>query len=299
MATALCISTGAPLAQDLALPADAERSFATTQDPGVYLLPVGPWRAGEGLPTRRIEGAVRVEAWRIDGTGLTPFQLVQPLRDALVAAGYDIVLDCAARTCGGFDFRFATTVLPAPEMFVDLARYHFVSALAPQGAISLLASRDSGKAYVQIIRAGGAASGGDTSADAPPAPPARKGDIIAALESAGHVILDDLVFQTGAAALGDDRVASLDALAAYLQDNPARRVLFVGHTDAVGSLEGNQALSRRRAQAAVAYLRDRHAIPDSQIGAAGVGYLSPVASNLTEAGREANRRVEAVLISTE
>jgi OOP family OmpA-OmpF porin len=31
----------------------------------------------------------------------------------------------------------------------------------------------------------------------------------------------------------------------------------------------------------------------------GVGFLAPRASNLTEEGRNANRRVEAVLISTE
>jgi OOP family OmpA-OmpF porin len=40
-------------------------------------------------------------------------------------------------------------------------------------------------------------------------------------------------------------------------------------------------------------------VSEAQVASDGVGYLSPVASNLTAAGREANRRVEAVLISTE
>jgi outer membrane protein OmpA-like peptidoglycan-associated protein len=34
-----------------------------------------------------------------------------------------------------------------------------------------------------------------------------------------------------------------------------------------------------------------------QLKAEGVGYLAPIASNLTEAGRQANRRVEVVLLS--
>jgi|GEM_PF-4481807 len=30
-----------------------------------------------------------------------------------------------------------------------------------------------------------------------------------------------------------------------------------------------------------------------------MGYLAPIASNLTDAGREANRRVEVIMLSTE
>jgi len=42
--------------------------------------------------------------------------------------------------------------------------------------------------------------------------------------------------------------------------------------------------------------RARHA---AQMEAEGMGYLSPVVSNLTDKGRETNRRVEVVLLSTE
>ena len=93
--------------------------------------------------------------------------------------------------------------------------------------------------------------------------------------------------------------AILDQLAAYLKARPDRVIVFVGHTDATGSLAANQALSLRRATSAVDYLRDRHGITRAQISADGVGYLSPIATNLTEEGRIKNRRVEAVLISTE
>jgi OOP family OmpA-OmpF porin len=118
------------------------------------------------------------------------------------------------------------------------------------------------------------------------------------LEDLGHVVLSDLDFVSGAVSLGNGPLASLDAVAAYLIANPSRQITFVGHTDATGPLDVNIALSRRRADAARSYVVAR-GVPADQVAADGVGFLSPRASNLTPAGREANRRVEAVLISTQ
>jgi OOP family OmpA-OmpF porin len=128
--------------------------------------------------------------------------------------------------------------------------------------------------------------------------PADAGDIVAQLETAGHVVLADLDFASGSASLGDGPVQSLDAMVAYLLANPTRQITFVGHTDATGSLAANVALSRRRAEAAQAYIVSR-GVPAGQVAADGVGFLAPRATNLTAEGREANRRVEAVLISVE
>ncbi|MGH1412064.1 MAG: OmpA family protein [Pelagimonas sp.] len=292
---------GSPvLAQDLALPKGAKMTREVAQSKGAYALPIGPWTEEGGLPSRRIEGAVNVQSWRIDATGLTSLQLLTPLRDQLREGGFDIEFDCISAACGGFDFRFQTFVLPGPDMYVSLTDYHFIAATGPKGqAISLLASKDQRAGYVQIIRAGDTIGSVRATAKPVAAAVVTNSDFASQLEQTGHAILSDLVFQTGSSSLGDGSAESLDAIADYLTSNPSRRILFVGHTDAVGSLEGNQALSRKRASAAVTYLRDRHNIPAEQIGADGVGYLSPVASNLTPEGRKANRRIEAVLISTE
>lgn len=288
------------LAQDLSLPQGAVLTREIVQNQGAYPLPVGPWTSDTGAKTRRIEGSVRAQSWRIDGAGLTPLQLIVPLRAQLRDDGFDIELDCIAADCGGFDFRFETFVLPAPDMFVDLTDFHFISATGPAGqAVSILASKDKNAGFVQIIRAGDA--GGIVQATAPrlrPAGTAAVG-IAAQLETQGRAVLADLEFQTGSASLGEGKFTSLEDIADYLQNNPERRVVFVGHTDAVGSLEGNQALSRKRAAAAVSYLQTRHSIPAAQIGADGVGYLAPIASNLSSEGRESNRRVEAILVSTD
>ena len=92
---------------------------------------------------------------------------------------------------------------------------------------------------------------------------------------------------------------SLQALAAFLRADPARRVTLVGHTDTVGALDRNIALSKRRAASVLERLVSAHGVPRAQIAAEGMGYLAPIASNLTPEGREANRRVEVVLLNTE
>lgn len=302
LALGLVLVAGSAAAVELTLPRGAQKSFGTVQSPGAYSMPTGPWKNGY-LPVERVEGRIEVAAWHLPDSDETPFQLAQPLRDSLVEEGFEILLDCRARACGGFDFRFATLVLPAPEMFVDLSDYHFISAMSDkEGAVTILTSRDARAGYIQIIRAGGSVGEIRPSAPVDPVPvvPAQpRDDIIQSLESSGHVILRDLLFRSGSTALGEGRIATLDAIAAYLAANPSRQILFVGHTDATGSLEANRRVSLRRAEAAMSYLRDRHDTRAAQIGAEGVGYLAPVASNLTPEGREANRRVEAVLISTE
>lgn len=295
-------------AAELSLPTGAQRTAEVARDAGSYRMPTGPWADGF-LPTETLEGRVTRDGWRIDGQGLTTLQILAPMRAALEEQGYEIVFECEAWTCGGFDFRFATEILAAPAIYVDIADYRFVSAKTPDGsaAVSLLVSRSDSAAYVQIIRVGQAAEAAQTRADAArpapaaaPAPvPADPGDIASSLEIAGHAVLGDLTFESGSASLGEGPYASLDALAAYLAANPSRQIMFVGHTDATGSLDGNIALSRRRAQSVVTYMTGTLGTDAGQLSAQGVGYLSPVASSLTQEGRDRNRRVEAVLISTE
>ena len=84
-----------------------------------------------------------------------------------------------------------------------------------------------------------------------------------------------------------------------LKAEPDLRVALVGHTDAVGSLDANTALSRRRAEAVRDRLVQSYDVAPGRVEAQGAGYLAPRASNLTEAGREQNRRVEVVVLSAE
>jgi OOP family OmpA-OmpF porin len=76
-------------------------------------------------------------------------------------------------------------------------------------------------------------------------------------------------------------------------------VALVGHTDSSGTLGGNIALSKQRAGSVLERLVSDYGANRRQLEAEGMGYLSPIANNLTETGREANRRVEVIITSSE
>ncbi len=270
--------------------------------PDRYAAPAGIFRNGQ-VVTLEVEGDVHRAAWRLSQQGLTPLQLVRPLRRQLVDAGYEILLDCASQTCGGFDFRFATETLPGPNMYVNIRAYHFITAVrpsvaAPQEVLTILASTAANSAYLQIIRAG-EVSDDEVVTDAPvPIAPAAQveNDLGNRLIQQGHAVLRDLEFATGASDLDDGSYASLQTLAEVLEARPELRIALVGHTDSVGGLDGNIALSQRRAQSVRRRMIDSYGIDGARMEAEGMGYLAPIASNLEETGREENRRVEVIVL---
>lgn len=90
----------------------------------------------------------------------------------------------------------------------------------------------------------------------------------------------------------------LDELAAILSNCPPMRMQIGGHTDSQGSEGGNLALSQARAEAVLLALQGRR-VDVSGMTASGYGETRPIADNQTEAGREANRRIEFVLQGVE
>ena len=273
---------------------------------GSYALPVGPWSNGR-IETLATEGEVAQTAWRVHADDITTMALMAELRDQLRAEGFEVLFECETEACGGFDFRFSTRVLPEPEMHVDLGDFRFLSARRVAGPIpdyvSLLVSRTTDSGFVQVTRVGAAMAKPAALAAAVPqagrAPLPKDADgVTKALDSAGKVVLRDLAFDTGSSHLSDQDFASLSALAAWLDRHPDRKIALVGHTDAEGSLDANVALSRQRARSVMNRLISELGVNAAQLSADGVGYLSPIASNLTPEGRTRNRRVEAMITST-
>ena len=68
----------------------------------------------------------------------------------------------------------------------------------------------------------------------------------------------------------------------------------VGHTDNVGDASYNLSLSRRRA-AAVAAILKQSGVSAGRLVTVGRGEDQPIASNLNAAGRQQNRRVEIII----
>ena len=293
--------------------------FGATATPGgekrapvaSYRLPVGPFADG-AIPTRMVEGAVTQTAWQLDTPGASALELLIPLREQVQAAGFRILFECETMACGGFDFRYGTENLPEPGMHVDLGDFRFLSAErdGKKGAevLSLLVSRSATRGFVQLTLVGAAELAPATVASVAPdaaAPDAPRpaatlssaGDptgspITAALDAGQSVVLDGLAFAPGKAELLDGDHALLADLAAWLLDDPARRVALVGHTDSSGSADANLALSRARAEAVRDVLFRRYAIDPARISARGMGPDSPRADNATAEGRAQNRRVE-------
>lgn len=117
--------------------------------------------------------------------------------------------------------------------------------------------------------------------------------------------LSDELARTGRAALaiqfdtGKDTIRAeseplVKAMAELLTSAPGLKVYVVGHTDLQGELQANLTLSANRAASVVKALTTTHGIAANRLASHGVGPLSPVATNDTEAGRAQNRRVELV-----
>lgn len=72
-------------------------------------------------------------------------------------------------------------------------------------------------------------------------------------------------------------------------------VEVAGHTDSTGSDTYNQSLSVRRSSSVVAYLQSQ-GVDSQRLISIGLGETMPVADNSTQAGRQANRRVEITMV---
>lgn len=280
---------------------------------GRYALPIGVYSAVAGIPLQQHEGRILRRTWQLRGDA-TVLQVLDLLRDQLQTLGYEILFQCTSRECGGFDFRFGIEVVPAPDMVVSLSDYQFLSVAKPeQGdtgaglktakAASLLVSRSGNAIYVQLIEVGptsvpplAVAEPTSTSNSNPQEEQGLSMQLADLLRRDGRVVLKGVAFNTGALSLAEGALRDLAALAAFLRDEPEARVLLVGHTDTVGGLEDNKALSLRRASIVLEALVSQYNVDATRIQVAGAAFLAPISSNLTPSGRETNRRVEVVLI---
>ena len=100
-----------------------------------------------------------------------------------------------------------------------------------------------------------------------------------------------LQFDLDTAELLSSSIEVLDPVLEVLDQRPELRIEISGHTCWLGSEAHNNDLSRRRAQAVADYLVSA-GISEDRLVVTHYGESQPIASNLTEEGRERNRRVE-------
>lgn len=106
--------------------------------------------------------------------------------------------------------------------------------------------------------------------------------------------LRDVTFDFNSSRLTLNGQRILDTVVAFLRADPKVNLTVGGHTDGKGSAAYNLKLSQARAESVRNYLVEK-GISAARLDAKGYGMAHPVASNDTEEGREANRRVELVI----
>lgn len=100
-----------------------------------------------------------------------------------------------------------------------------------------------------------------------------------------------LYFEAGGNVLTPASQAALDNIRKEIAERPASEVMVIGHTDRVGSADGNDRLSKKRAEG----LRDlliESGVPADKLEAVGRGERDPLVPTDDEVDEPKNRRVE-------
>ena len=120
----------------------------------------------------------------------------------------------------------------------------------------------------------------------------RDGKMVVELPSA-------VLFESGKADISEDGQETLKEVAKVLAKIKGREFQVAGHTDNVpiknSPFKTNWELSTARALSVVLFL-ENHKVPPKNLSAAGYSEYQPTASNSTDAGKAANRRIEITLM---
>ena len=111
------------------------------------------------------------------------------------------------------------------------------------------------------------------------------------------IILKNIFFDYNKSSLQPESYAELDRVAEILKKQTNLKIEISGHTDNQGSLKYNTDLSESRAKTVVDYLIGK-GIAENRLTYKGYAYEKPIATNDTEEGRSANRRVEFKILET-
>ena len=273
-----------------------------------YTLPVGPSVVEEGqrVPSEKImlEGKVTRTLYRGPKERST-LEIQRNYKSALESAGFEILYTCSAKKCGHLfhwlfyhDMEQRITSTKTSKSAFDIPQdLRYVAAKGTVGDrtvhVSVLVAFDAGFSklskqpvtLVEVIESE-AMETGMVTVDAEAM---AKG-----IDATGHIAIYGVYFDTSSADVKPESSPTLTEISKLLVDRPSLKLLVVGHTDNQGDYEYNMDLSSQRANAVVRALINQHGVDSGRLRSAGVGYLAPVASNETSAGREQNRRVELV-----
>ncbi|HWA29677.1 MAG TPA: OmpA family protein [Rhizomicrobium sp.] len=252
------------------------------------VIEAAPFKDGKPQDMRKLEGRVTRIAYKTEA-GPSIVEVSRNFEEQLLKAGYKQLLKCDTDECGGTGFVEKIDVLPIPQMWVDGFNFHYFSARNQQNGqdtyASVVVSKNNDQIYAELV----VVQLKTMENKMVDAAAMAKG-----LGDKGHIALYGIYFDTDKTTLKPESRPTLDEIAKLLKSQPKLAVYIVGHTDNQGSYDYNMNLSRGRAQSVAADLVAHYGIDKARLKTAGVGFLAPVASNATDAGRALNRRTELV-----
>ncbi|MEM6963396.1 MAG: OmpA family protein [Bacteroidota bacterium] len=126
--------------------------------------------------------------------------------------------------------------------------------------------------------------------------PVEEDDLsLVSLEQGKVIPLKNIFFDTDKSELLPQSHVELQKLLVLMQSNPEMTIEIRGHTDTDGDFDYNIQLSARRAQAVVNYLIHR-GIESNRTFYKGFGSTQPIGDNITDSGKQLNRRVEFLIL---
>ena len=108
---------------------------------------------------------------------------------------------------------------------------------------------------------------------------------------------EKIQFEVNKATIKEESFSLLHDIGEVIKKNPhIKKISIEGHASAEGDATANKKLSDARAKAVMEYLVKKESIPATSLVAKGWGVEKPIGDNKTPEGREANRRVEFLVV---
>lgn len=127
----------------------------------------------------------------------------------------------------------------------------------------------------------------------------KRSDAEKQLLATGLLLLDAVYFESGKADISINSEPYLLIISKMLLKYPKLLIEIAGHTDNIGSMNGNMSLSQARAEAVRYFLITASPELANRVSAKGYGPTHPKADNKTAQGRKVNRRVELQVLNKE
>ncbi len=128
------------------------------------------------------------------------------------------------------------------------------------------------------------------------AKPAKVNMIVDTIKVGKTYALNNIYYKTNSADLDPSSTIVIEEFAEFLKKNPTIKIEVHGHTDNVGDVKSNLALSTDRAFSVRNLLLAQGIDEKRLVDFKGFGASKPIADNATEAGRAKNRRTEFVIV---